>query len=225
MTGADLAAPRAALARAGIAQHFVETVEDGTIEANAEMIANAIRARSRTGRRLILVSVSKSGPEVALALTRLGPGETGRVAAWVNIAGTLQGSPLADDSLLQLEEVAGKVDIAGVEGLATTRSRERFASFRIPSHVLVVNYIGIPLTGSISLLARGGFLQLRSHGPNDGLSLLPDLIVPGGITLANIGRDHFLLDDQLDVSTLALALTVVGYLEEPGQRPPEIPRR
>jgi hypothetical protein len=157
-----------------------------------------------------------------LALTGLGHGETGRVAAWVNIAGTLQGSPLADESLLHWEEVVGKVDVAGVESLATARSRERFHSFRIAPHVLVINYIGIPLTGSISLLARGGFLQLRAYGPNDGLSLLPDLIVPGGITFADIGRDHFLLDDRLDVSTIALALTVIRYLEDPGRSRAEV---
>src|SRR5688572_32792496 len=88
-----------------MAQHFVETVEDGAIEANAEIVAAAIRSRANNGRRLIVVSVSKSGAEVATALTRLGASGTSEVAAWVNIAGTLQGSPLADESLLQMEEV------------------------------------------------------------------------------------------------------------------------
>ena len=217
VTGADLAAPRAALQGVGVAEHFVETIEDGAIEANAELIAAAVRARARGGRRLILVSVSKSGAEVASALTRLGPGETRSVAAWINIAGTLQGSPLADKSLVQLEDLVGKVDVAGVESLSTLRSRERFNGFRIPRHILVVNYIGIPFTGSISLLARSGFLQLRAHGPNDGLSLLPDLIVPGGLTLAELGRDHFLIDDQVDAATIALALTVIRSIEQGGR--------
>jgi hypothetical protein len=221
VTGADLAAPRAALRRAGIAQYFVETIEDGAIETNAEIVLSAIRARSQGGRRLVLVSVSKSGAEVALALTRLGSAGTGSVAAWVKIAGTLQGSPLADESLLQLEDVVGKVDVAGVESLSTARSRERFNGFRVPPHVLVINYIGIPLSGTISLLARSGFLQLRAHGPNDGLSLLPDLIIPGGVTLAELGRDHFLLDDRIDVSTIALTITVMSYLEQ-GWRPSQV---
>ena len=34
--------------------------------------------------------------------------------------------------------------------MTTARSRQRFASFRIPEHVLVVNYFGIPVSGSIS---------------------------------------------------------------------------
>ena len=217
VTGADLAAPRAALDRAGMAQHFVETVEDGAIEANAEIVAAAIRSRAKNGRRLIVVSVSKSGAEVATALTRLGASGTSEVAAWVNIAGTLQGSPLADESLLQMEEVIGKVDVAGVESLSAARSRQRFAGFRIPRHIFVVNYIGIPFTGSVSMLARSGYLQLRVHGPNDGLSLLADLIAPDGVTLSELGRDHFLFDDQVDTSTLALAMTVIRQVEQRSQ--------
>lgn len=214
VTGADFAAPRAALERVGLARHFVGTVEDGAIEANADLVAAAVRARARGGRRLIVASASKSGPEVALALTRLGPAETRHVAAWVNIVGTLQGSPLADDGLWQeLEDRIGDVDIAGVASLTTERSRERFHDFRIPEHLLTVNYIGIPLTGSISSWGRTGFLRLRHHGPNDGLSLLSDLIVPSGLTLAEVGRDHFLLDEQIDVKTVALAITVIDWLE------------
>jgi hypothetical protein len=215
-TGADFAAPRAALQRVGLTRHFVATDEDDSIEANANIVADAIRTHAHTGQRLIVVSASKSGPEVALALTRLGPAHTRHVAAWVNIVGTLQGTPLADESLWQqLESLVGPVKIAGVESLTTTRSRERFAAFRIPEHVLVVNYIGIPLTGSISSWAWRGFLELKSHGPNDGLSLLSDLIVPGGVTLVELGRDHFLLNEQIDVKTVALAITVIRWLENP----------
>jgi hypothetical protein len=224
VTGADFAAPRAALQRVGLAYHFVETDEDGAIEANANLVAVTIRARPRTGRRLIIVSASKSGSEVALALTQLGPTETRHVAAWINIVGTLQGSPLADENLWQqLEDTIGEVDIAGVESLTTQRSRQRFRAFRIPEHVLVVNYIGIPLMGTISSLARTGYLQLRDYGPNDGLSLLSDLIVPGGLTLAELGRDHFLLDDHLDVTTVALAITVIRWLENRGHETPKHP--
>src|SRR5262249_56876999 len=50
-TGADLAAPREALQRVGFNCHFVETDEDGTVEANAELVIAAIRARAQSGRR------------------------------------------------------------------------------------------------------------------------------------------------------------------------------
>jgi hypothetical protein len=213
VTGADFAAPRAALGQVRLAHYFVETDEDGTVEANANLVISTVQARRHTGRRSILVSASKSGPEVALALTRLGPAKTRHVAAWFNIVGVLQGSPLADESLWQaLEDEIGQIDIGGLESLTTRRSRQRFQAFRFPEHTLVINYIGIPFTGSISFLARRGFVELQKFGPNDGLSLLADLIVPGGITLAELGRDHFVLDEEINVTTLALVMTVIRWL-------------
>lgn len=218
-TGADFAAARLALQHVGLARDFLETSEDGAIEANAALVVAAIRQRAGSKRRLIVVSASKSGPEVALALTRLGPSETRHVAAWISIVGTLQGTVLADNGLWQqLEELGGQVDIAGVESLTTVRSRERFLAFRIPEHVLVVNYIGIPLTGSLSSWARSGFWELKNYGPNDGLSLLSDLIIPHGLTLAELGRDHFLLDEQIDVRTVALAITVIQWLQNSAEK-------
>ena len=84
---------------------------------------------------------------MALALTRLKTAETRHVAAWINVAGVLQGTPLADKHLFQeLEFLVGEVDVAGEESLTTQRSRRRFDSFHIPKHVLVVNYLGIPVT-------------------------------------------------------------------------------
>lgn len=220
VTGANLAAPRAALKKFGWAHFFVETVEDGTIEANAEIVMAAIRARASGGRRLIVVSVSKSGPEVALALTQLAPAETRAVAAWVNVAGTIQGSPLADDRSFQLENYTGNIDMVGVESLSTPRSRRRFAGFRVPEQLLLVNYIGVPVVGSVSMLARPGFYHLRSFGPNDGLVLLPDLIVPGGVTLAEVGPDHFLLDEDVEATTAAMLATVIEQLARPTARAP-----
>ena len=214
ITGADFAAPRAALQRVGLKCYLLETVEDGAVESNARLVADIIRARASTGRRLILLSASKSGPEVAMALTRLGPRETEHVAAWINIVGALKGTPLADRAPLpEVENEIGQVDAAAVESLTTERSRRRFDSFRVPPHILVVNYFGIPLTGGLSSWSSPGFAQLKKFGPNDGLLLLADMIFPGAVTLAMLGRDHFLLDERIDTTAVALALTVMGWLE------------
>ena len=214
-----MAAPRAALKKVGLACYFVETDEDGTVEANADLVIAAIRARAQSGRRLIVVSASKSGPEVALALTKLGPAETGHVAVWINTVGALQGSPLVDGRLLpEIEFIVGKVDDDGVESLTTARSRQRFGSFRIPEHVLVVNYFGIPVIGSISVRGRRGFFPLRKYGPNDGMVLLSDMIFPGGVTLTELGSDHFLLDQHLDITAVALAITVIRWQESDKSR-------
>ena len=214
--GADMAIPRAALKKAGLTCHFVETQDDGAVEANADIVAAAIRAHAKSDRRLIILSASKSGPEVALALTKLGPAETQHVAAWINAMGALQGTPLVDDRLFpDLEIFMGKVDVAGTESMATPRSRRRFDSFRIPEHVLVVNYFGVPVVGSVSFLASKSYLPLRKYGPNDGTVLLPDMIFPGGVTLTELGSDHFMRRKPLDIVTVALTITVINWLEHP----------
>ena len=214
--GADMAVPRAALKKAGLTCHFVETQDDGAVEANAELVAAAIRARAQSGRRLIILSASKSGPEVALALTKLAPSEARHVAAWINALGALQGTPLVDERLFpDLEILMGKVDAAGTESMTTARSRRRFDTFRIPEHVFVVNYFGIPVIGSVSFFARTSFFPLRKYGPNDGTVLLPDMIFPGGVTLTELGSDHFMRGRRLDIATVALALTVIRWVEHP----------
>ena len=215
ITGADFALPRKALERFGLPFHFVETVEDGAVEANADIVAAAISARAQSGRRMIVISASKSGPEVALALTRLGSAATRHVVAWINTVGALQGTPLTDEHLLpEAEELVGAVDVAGMQSLMTERSRRRFQSFRVPDHILVVNYFGIPLSGSVSSWARPGFTPLSKHGPNDGILLLSDMIFPGGITVAELGLDHFLLDQNLDAATVGLVTAVMRWIEE-----------
>jgi hypothetical protein len=213
-SGADLAAPRTALEKVGLPCYFVETSDDGPVEANADIVVAAIKARAHSNRKLIIISASKSGSEVALALTRLGPAGTAHVAAWINAVGALQGTPLVDDSAIpELELFTGKVDPAGVESLTTWRSRQRFKSFHIPKHVLVVNFFGIPLTSTLSFRARRGFSPLRKYGPNDGMVLLADMIFPGGVTLFELGSDHFLFNQHLDITAVALAITVTRWLE------------
>ena len=223
-TGADMAVPRAALQKAGLTCYFVETDDDGPVESNADLVAAAIRARAQSGRRLIILTASKSGPEVALALTKLGPTETRHVAAWINAVGALQGTPLADDRLFpELEYIVGKLDPLGTESMTTARSRQRFDSFRIPEHLLVVNYFGIPVSGSISFWMRRSYSPMRKYGPNDGNVLLADMIFPGGVTLFQLGSDHFMRTRPLDIATVALAITVIGWLENPDGESIQVP--
>jgi hypothetical protein len=222
LTGADMAGPRAALQKVGFNCYFVETRDDGPVELNAELIMSAIRARAQSGRRLIVVSASKSGAEVALALTKLGPAQTRHVAAWINAVGALQGTPLVDDKVMpDIEFLIGKIDPAGAESMTTVRGRQRFASFHVPKSVLVVNYFGIPTIGSISFLVRKGFFALRKYGPNDGVVLLSDMILPGGITIAQLGSDHIQINDNIDVAAVALAMTVVGWVQSHDQISPD----
>jgi hypothetical protein len=84
----------------------------------------------------------------------------------------------------------------------------------VPEDVLVVNYIGVPVTGSVSSLGGRGFYYMKKFGPNDGITLLPDALFPGGVTVVELGRDHFLLDAEIGATTVALVTTVIDWLED-----------
>ena len=98
--GADFAKPRQALSEAGVATALLEIDENGTVERNADAIAKQLAALGDRGQKIVVVSASKAGPEVALALSQLRAADTKHgVTAWVNIGGVLRGSALADRAL------------------------------------------------------------------------------------------------------------------------------
>ena len=217
-TGADFARQRALFERLGVATHLIPVIENGTVEHNATIIADAIRRQDAAGRPAILVSASKGGPEVAHALGHvLEPDATGMVQAWINVGGLLLGAPLADwaeawpqrwlTGLYYWQQ--GLDPAASVASLTTARSRARFAQQTIPAHVLVVNFVGAPLSGDISPGAEFGYARTRPAGPNDGLTALVDELAHGGPAILQVGLDHYYRDPELDLKTLALALTVM----------------
>lgn len=218
--GADFRAQRDLLDRLGIANALVETAENASVESNADLLAAALRDRHGSGRPVVLVSTSKSGPEVALALgDRLRPQETAHVRAWINVGGILRGSPLADVALrLPARLITGfalRGSLAGIASLRTRPRRARFETLRIPPGILVVNYVAVPFSGGVTPGARSRYRRLVRHGPNDGLTLLADVIAPGGVTVVEPGLDHFFAAPDILERGLALLAMVFSELESP----------
>jgi hypothetical protein len=228
-TGADFHRQRALFERLGIEHRLVPVVENGTIETNAAIIADEVRALDPARDRVMLVSASKGGPEVAHAIGHLlSPAETRPVEAWVNVGGPLRGSPLADWATswpiawlapLYFAYVEGRDPGDSVASLTTAQSSTRLAHEDIPEHVLIINFIGVPLSGHISKASEFGYARMRPLGPNDGLTPVIDVLAHGGGAIVQVGLDHYYRDPELDLKTLALALTVVTELG--GQLPPQ----
>lgn len=207
----------------GIEAERIDTDENASVEHNARVIADELRRRRETGRSYILVSASKSGPEVALALAELSREEAGHIAAWINIAGVLGGSPLADTALVAPRcwgalALFGwrRWGLDGMRSMSTLVRRGALDEVRIPAHVLVVNHVPLPLSGQVSPRARGGYEDMRSLGPNDGLALTLDEIFPGGATLVEMGLDHYMSAPDIDRRTEALTRAVLRYIERRG---------
>ncbi len=219
--GAGFERQLALAARMGIGAERIPTDENASVEGNARIIVEEILRRRGDGRRYILASASKSGAEVAVALAALAPGQAGHLAAWINIGGVLGGTPLADDALKAPRCWAALVmfgwregGLGGLRSMATAARRERLAGLDVPAHVLVVNYVPLPLSGDVTKPARDGYERMRQLGPNDGLALTTDEIYPGGATIVEAGLDHYLTAPDIDRRTAALINVVIRRLGE-----------
>jgi len=215
-SGADFARQRRLLDRLGIENRLIASAQSDSVEDNAAVIAAAVREVARDGRALILVSTSKSGAEVALALSRLlAPGETDRVAGWVNVGGALRGSPLADAALRPpalwfTRFILGLMgwNPAGLTSIATGPSRERLEGARLPDSIAVVNLVAVPVSGTVGGRLYGSYKILRRYGPNDGVVLLADAVWPGAANLISVGSDHLFEELREDGHGLALLRAV-----------------
>lgn len=198
-TNADYAIQRRLLERWGIAHRLVPIDENGSVEVNARTVAAAIREASQR-HRILLVSASKSAGEVALALGReLAPQETGAVIGWLSLVGVVQGSPLADRVLepdlcwfTELSLGLEGFDLDGAMSMRTTQRRPEFEGLAFPAHVRTLVFMAVPLSGHITDRGAFGYARMRVHGPNDGLTLLADELIPGAVPLLVPGMDHFL---------------------------------
>lgn len=220
-TGADFARFRTLLSRHGARVALIETGENLSVEENAKLIEAQIRRLAVSRQQLILVSGSKGGPEVALALSMLRDDPAGRqVKAWMNIGGLLHGTRLADLGLswptcwFVYLAVLPDHSFEGVRSLSTAQSTTRLNALTLPHDTLVVNYLGIPLSGQISDQARDGYSRLRMDGPNDGLTYVVDAIAPHSVTIPELGVDHFFRRSDIGLKTLALARAVTRHIKQ-----------
>jgi len=221
-SGADFLSQRTLMRDLGIEVELARTQEDGTIEENAQIIAQTIRSQSRYHAKSILVSTSKSGPETALALGRiLQPSETISVQAWISVGGLIRGTMLADRAVAWPQSwivprifSLQKVSFRSVPGLTTRASRARLERIRLPQHILLVDYVAAPLSGNIAEDVKSRYSYLCRYGPNDGLTLLADELLPGGVTIIEPGLDHFYRDPEINVKSLAIANVVADALND-----------
>ena len=219
-SGADFSNQRQLMRELGLKVELAATEEDGTIEENAEIIGRIVRSETRSHSKLILVSTSKAGPETALALGRiLLPEETASVKAWLSVGGLIRGTPLADrvaswpkSWIAQILFSLERTDFRSVPGLTTSASRKRMKSIRLPRNILVVQYVAAPFSGDIAYEVRARYNYLRKFGPNDGLTLLADELLPNGITIVELSFDHFYRDPEINLKSMAIANFVADEL-------------
>ncbi|MGJ4746216.1 hypothetical protein ACQV5M_07645 [Leptospira sp. SA-E8] len=221
ITGADFAKPKVLLKNAGFNVRLVEIDPIGSVEENALFISETIRKSKN--KKLLIGGASSAGPAIHLALGNyLKPNETKHVKAWLNLGGILQGSPLLDifskgfkGSLFNFVVWIKKWRMRSFDSMRSEISQIRFKENNIPKHILIVNYIGMSLSGNISKFASDKYRMMKDLGPNDGLALLPDLLAPNSLTILAEKSDHFFAEDpEIDIKTVALLKTIVSELKK-----------
>ena len=218
VTGADLQDQIAILGKLGLRVEFVDLDPIGTVLECADVIEEALE---RLGEeQIVIAGPSSAGPAIHTALSRVGPGSG--VLAWLNLGGTLHGVPLLDwlqkfPQRVVFDTVVWAQDWRheSFDSLTNRVLRERFEQLSIPADIHVFNYISMSLSGDISDFGWDKYLLMRSDGPNDGLSLLPDLLVPEGRTIVSPKGDHFFAEDPLIAQkSVALVLTILESIDD-----------
>jgi hypothetical protein len=190
------------IARAcGLDAAVVPIESRGSVSANARIIRDVVYAEK--AKEIWLVSSSKGSAEVRLALQTYGNDMLdGRIHLWISVSGLSNGSSLIDHMLrspghrLKTHLLCGVtgVDYQGLRELTTGHEFWQ-TRFEPPAGMRVLNIVGVPLLCHVqkALLAR--YTRLKHLGPNDGMTVLNDSLLPGDIYPV-WGADHFLRSSQ-----------------------------
>lgn len=227
-TGADFARPRAIAARHGLRHGLAPLGPTDPIEDNARALAAEISRHARAGERILLASASSAGPTTLAALAEhLAPRERAAVAGWINIGGILHGSPLVEHLASGPRRPFFELGLLwkgwrrhAVMSLGATEGRARFARLRLDPAIPVVSYVSVPLSGQVGPYTEWNYPAIAREGPNDGLTLLADAVVPGSVILLSPGTDHFIAEDpRFETKSAALMRLMIEWAAlEPARR-------
>jgi hypothetical protein len=193
----------------------------GSLTENAAILLDWLSRR--TEKMLILVSLSKSGAEVRLALDH--PDSAMRfqnVAVWVNLSGLVTGTPLAR-WLLQRAWRCLAVRLwfwwRGHAFEAIRQIERRPGGLLdgpgcLPPHMQAIHVVGFPLLRHLSCpWAVRGHGRIGGLGPNDGGGLLlGDLDRFPGLVYPVWGADHYLRPEGRQTRDIVARL--LAYLAE-----------
>jgi hypothetical protein len=218
-TGAHFKRQRKLLTAYGIENELINTSQWGVIENNAYLITQRLKVLCQKHKKIILVSTSKGGLETAIVLSnKLTNEETSSIKAWISVGGILRGSPIADYFLkpqktgiakLFLWTKREKIDM--VKAMSYKERCESFEKIKFPDHIKIIHYVGIPLSTKIRTKIKTRYKYMLPLGPNDGLTPLADELTEKGLVVSEVGLDHYFDDPNIDIKSIALALTCIYY--------------
>ena len=167
---------------------------------NADLIYETLMERREDAEpRLVLVGYSKGANDVLEAIVTY-PGIRDRVAAVVSIAGSIGGSPLANEIEQTLAEwlryfpgaECPKGDRGAVASLQPATRQKWLANHSLPQDIPYYSLVTLPEEKRISWLLRGSHNKLSRIDPrNDGQVLFYDQVIPGSTLVGYLNADHW----------------------------------
>jgi len=172
-------------------------------ENNARQIRDALLAMpiEADGPRLVLIGYSKGAPDILDAVVAY-PEIRSRIAAVVSAAGSVGGSPLANDAEEYhagiLRHLPGAICTAGdstaVASLRPSTRRAWLAANPLPPEVPYYSLVTFPYPERISSALKGSYRKLaRIDTRNDGQVIFYDQVIPGSGLIAYVNADHWAL--------------------------------
>jgi hypothetical protein len=186
--------------RLGLRAESIPVSSTGTLAENADSILSWLEKHDQ--EKTILVSLCKGGADVKFALASPDAGEKfGSVSAWINICGTLNGSPVAEWLLASKPRFFIAWLYCKRQGYNPDFIRELQPSpqsllsqpLRLPAPVRMINIVGFPLKRHLTnRFMRLCYQRISPRGPTDGGLLLADLCGLPGVIYPFWGADHYL---------------------------------
>jgi hypothetical protein len=189
------------LRKYGYEQRLIKVDALSSSTHNARQIRDAVMAMEfgPGAPRIVLVGYSKGAPDVLEAITSY-PEIRPRLAAVVSAAGSVGGSPLANDAEQYqadlLRHFPGATCDSGDGGaVASLRPAVRkawLAQNPLPADVPTYSVVTLPKPERISSILRGSADKLSLiDGRNDSQMLFYDEVIPGSSLLAYVNADHW----------------------------------
>ena len=190
---------RDAAAELGLPCGLVPVASRGSVQHNATLLSEWLDQRAQ--EKLVLVSVSKGGPDLKLALAHPdAPRLFRNVVAWINLSGPLDGSPVADwipasrlrSWAVRLQYRIQRRDFGFITDMCHGPGSPLREPLRLPAHLRLISVLGFPLRAHLTTpLCRFTHGIIARQGPNDGTVPLADARAWPGDLLPVWGADHY----------------------------------
>ena len=187
---------------------FLEVEALSSSARNASLIREAVMAMPKTDERIILLGYSKGIPDILEAVTTYTDLRK-KVSAVVSVAGTVGGSPMANDatqSMLNLltyfpDAECDPGDEGALESLKPDVRKRWLANHSLPASIRYYSIITYPDINQISSILKPFYKKLSQvDSRNDSQMIFYDQLIPGSVLLGYVNADHWAIAVPLNRS-------------------------